>query len=564
VAKFPISAFGWKWRILMGSFKLDSWGSRIGKLLSVTVIVAFSIGATFFFRSAFANMLEIEGIGQPLLWRIIGITLTTVFVMLVISNLITGIATVFRAPEIPFLLAKPVLFHRVFLSKFTDNLIFSSWSLAVLGVPLVVAWGLVFHLPWWVIVSVNLFAMAPLVLIAAVVGIVLLLGLVALADRTSPRMAMLVIFVAVFAIVGWAVTQRTRGLIVEGSARASTVDRYLSSLRRETQKPLTPPQWMAAAMRSSQRGDYLRAGFLGGVLTLTSIVWLRWLALVAGKTYYRAWNAFSEMSGRKERQVGARSASRFTAGWLPAPLKALLSKDLLMFARNPNQWAQFLMLIAFLLLYLVNLIWISSRFNFEDPHWKVMVLFLNFAFTGFILATLSVRFVYPLISLEGRSFWVIRSAPISVKLLFWEKFFLAFIVFMGLCELIVFISNHALHVNGTMMMLTTAATFLMGATLTGLAIGMGSLMPDFKDESPMRIASTAGGVVTVIISLVYVALMVAVLAWPAEGYFRYLMGKAEFPMGRVARALAVVVGINLLALLIPLRWGQRALAGRDI
>jgi ABC-2 type transport system permease protein len=112
--------------------------------------------------------------------------------------------------------------------------------------------------------------------------------------------------------------------------------------------------------------------------------------------------------------------------------------------------------------------------------------------------------------------------------------------------------------------LTTAAIFMMGATLTGLAIGLGALMPDFKDESPMRIASTPGGVLTVVISLVYVGLMVAALAWPAQGYFVYLMGKGPFPMEKVMHALALVIGLNTLTLVIPMRLGKRALREIDL
>jgi ABC-2 type transport system permease protein len=562
--RFPRTTLGWKWRAFTGSLALDPPGTRIGKILSLLTIIAFAVGATFFFRGVFANLLKYEGIGEPLLWRIIGITLTTVFMMLVISNLITGIATVYRSPEIPFLLARPVPIHRLFLGRFFDNLVYSSWSLAALGAPLVIAWGWVFRLPFGTITAVILFGLVPLVVISAAVSLAILMGLVALAHRTSSRFAILMVTALALAGLLLITAQRRGGLVVEGAARSSTVERYLAGLERETRLPLAPSQWMSGAMRAIRRNDLSHAAFLSGLLSLTALVALRWLTVLAEKVYYRSWTAFSDIIGRRDESAPPRNAERFNRGLFPNPLNAMLHKDLAEFTRNPSQWAQFLMLLAFLLVYLANLIWVSSRFNFDNPQWKVLVMFLNFAFSGFILATLSVRFVYPLISLEGRSFWVIRGAPVSVKLLFWEKFFLAFVVFMGLCELIVFISNRVLHVSGAMMTLTTVATFLMGATLTGLAIGLGAAMPDFKEESPMRIASTPGGVLTVILSLVYVGLMVAILAWPTEGYFRYLLGRGEFPAGRALRALILVAGLNLLALAIPLRLGQRRLAQSDL
>lgn len=561
---YPKTEAGWKLRTLWGSIALDSWGVRIGKTISLLVIVLFGIGASIFFRSVFGSLLELEGIGEPLLWKVIGITLVTVFALLIVSNLITGIATLYRSSEIPFLFSKPVSFRRIFLSRFIDNLIYSSWSLAVLGIPIVIAWGQVFHVSSLTILLLIVFGLLPLVFISAELGTAILTCLVFLARRTSPRFAMLIVIAVIIGVIGFAVEQRNRGLVVEGAARTSTVERYLVGLGHENRSPVAPPHWLAGVMRAVRRGDVSRALFFAGLLTITSLVWLRWLVGWSGRVYYESWIAFSEFSGKRKRSSNSASPKKFTSGWLPNPLNAMYRKDVLQFIRNPSQWGQFLILVAFLLVYLLNLIYISSRLNFENPHWKTLVLFLNFAFTGFILATLSVRFVFPLISLEGRGFWVVRSSPVSVNLLFWEKFFLAFAVFMGLCEIIVYFSNHVLNVSGPMMILTTAATFLMGIALTGLAIGMGALFPDFKDESPMRIASTPGGVLTVVLSLMYVALMVAILGWPAKGYFLYLLGRGPFPAGRALTALALVMGINALILLIPVRLGRQAIHVRDV
>lgn len=563
MTRFPRTTVGWKLRSLWGSFALDSWGARSGKLLSLFIIIAFSIAGAIFFHITFKQMLALEGIGEPLLWRIIGITLTTIFGLLVVSNLITGIATLYRSSEIPFLLARPVPYHKVFLSKFIDNLTYSSWSLAILGVPLVVGWGLVSGLSFWLILGLILFGLLPLVIIASEVGAALLIGLIFLAQKTSPRFTMILVTVVVLGTIGLTVSQRTEGLLVEGIMRNSTVEKYITELGTDFHLAWTPPQWLSGSMKALQKGDLSKSAFFAGLLTITAIVWLRWLTVWAGRIYYQSWTTLQDITGSGSAASSSVSANRFTKGILPAHLNAMLYKDILQFVRNPSQWAQFLLLVAFLLVYLLNLVYLAGRINFDLPFWKTLVLFLNFAFTGFILATLSVRFVFPLISLEGRGFWVVRSAPVTMELLFWEKFFLAFIVFMGLCEMIVYFTNNVLNISGPLMMVTTAATFTMGAALTGLAIGMGALFPDFSDESPMRIASTPGGVLTVVISLVYVGLMVAIIAWPTQGYFIYLLNQGPFPFGRALQALALVAGLNALVLLLPIRQGRHMLTTRD-
>lgn len=559
-----MTGMGWKLRILWGSFALDTLKMRIGKAISLIVIIGFGIGATFFFRIIFEKLLAIQDIGEPLMWKIIPITWFTLFAMLVVSNLITGIATIYRSDEIPFLFARPVSHRRVFLSRFMDNLTYSSWSLAVLGVPLIIALGWVMDIPIFMTGMLILFGLGPLILISAEFGVSILIGLVFLVRLTSARLVTIVMSVLVIGTILYVVNERSQGLIVEGKIRTSAAEQYISTLSQESESPLTPPSWLATAMRETRKGNGTRVFFLLSLLTLTSIVWLRWIVVLSSRVYYPSWAAFEDFTERKSHYQSQKAAYRFTRNWLPNPLNAMLLKDVLMFIRNPSQWGQFLILVAFLMVYLLNLIYVSSRFNFDNPHWKILVLFLNFAFTGFILATLSVRFVFPLISLEGRGFWVVRGAPVSVSMLFWEKFFLAFVIFMGLCEIIVWITNQVLNVTQAMMMLTTVGTFLMGVALTGLGIGMGALFPDFKEESPMRIASTPGGVLTVVLSLLYVAVMVAILGWPASGYFVYLLGNGPFPAGRALSAVAMVACVNALIVLVPLRLGRQAIEERDV
>ncbi len=564
MSRFPHTMIGWKARLLWGSFALDLWGAKIGKLISLFIIIAFSIGSTYFFRKVFEKLLELEVFGMSLLWRVVGIALGTLFGLLVVSNLITGIATLYRSSEVGFLMARPVSYRNIFINRFIDNIGYSSWSLAVLGVPMMVALGQVFNLSVYVICSLILFGFMPFVLIAAEIGVAALMGQIFLAKKTSPKFAILFVLTILASVIGWVVFERSQVMMLQGMpGQLAHIEHIASTMSGSDKLLLTPPQWLAGSMNAILKNDIRQIVLYTGLLILTAVVWLRWLWLWSGTVYYHSWISFSEMTGKSGMLSSAKSAARFTRGFLPNPINAMLRKDLLEFMRNPSQWAQFLILVAFLLIYLLNLVYISGKFIVEDEYWKTLVLFLNFAFTGFILATLSVRFVFPLISLEGKSFWVIRSAPVSVNTLFWEKFLLAFVVFMGLCEIIVYFSNHELNVTGPMISVTTAATFTMGVALTGLAIGMGALFPDFRNDSPMRIASTPGGVLTVVISLLYVGLMVAILAWPTQGYFHYLSGQGPLPFKRALQALTLVAGLNALVLLLPVSQGRQVLLNKD-
>jgi hypothetical protein len=52
------------------------------------------------------------------------------------------------------------------------------------------------------------------------------------------------------------------------------------------------------------------------------------------------------------------------------------------------------------------------------------ISFLNLALAGFVTAGVAVRFVFPSVSLEGKSFWILRSSPITMRRLLWSKFWM--------------------------------------------------------------------------------------------------------------------------------------------
>jgi len=55
---------------------------------------------------------------------------------------------------------------------------------------------------------------------------------------------------------------------------------------------------------------------------------------------------------------------------------------------------------------------------------------------------------------------------------------------------------------------------LMSAALSGLAVGLGALFPNFKEENPSKIVSGFGGTLCLVISFIYVTLTVGLSALP--------------------------------------------------
>jgi hypothetical protein len=97
--------------------------------------------------------------------------------------------------------------------------------------------------------------------------------------------------------------------------------------------------------------------------------------------------------------------------------------------------------------------------------------------------------------------------------------------------------------------------------LSGLAVGLGSLYPDFGSDDPARIVSGLGGTLTFIASLVYVLLVAA--AQTAVLRAHHLAGRtatlAALEPRVVVVAATVVVALTAVATALPLRAGIRHL-----
>ena len=61
-------------------------------------------------------------------------------------------------------------------------------------------------------------------------------------------------------------------------------------------------------------------------------------------------------------------------------------------------------------------------FLHEGSEWRVrpelrsLISFLNIGTAGFVLSALGLRFTFPAVSLEGRAWWIARTAPVTARL----------------------------------------------------------------------------------------------------------------------------------------------------
>lgn len=443
--------------------------------------------------------------------RLLAVFALTVLGLLVVSNVLVSFATFYRAREVAFLLQTPIPPATFFLSRQLEVVAFSSWALGFLGAPALIAYGVVRDAQWPYFVALPLFFL-PFVAIPAAVGSALTALLVRLFATSRRSLLILGALVTSAALIAFARERVTLPDLGQAESVRAVVD-----LMSRAQSPYLPSAWLADGLLAAASGRLADAAFLLLVLAANAI-FLTWLAaLVHEGIFYRGWTDVTS-GGAPSRAAQHRGHARrgllerLSSAW-SEPHRSLVLKDLRMFWRDPAQWSQFLLFFGLIAVYVANL---ENRGALSAEPWRSWISILNTSAVLLVLATLTTRFVYPLISLEGRRFWILGLAPLERRSLVRQKFWLSVTCTSVLTVGIATISGFRLELQPGELAFSITAILAATAALSGLAVGLGSLYPNFTEDNPSRIVSGLGGTLNFILSFLFIAAVTTIQAFAVQ------------------------------------------------
>ena len=208
---------------------------------------------------------------------------------------------------------------------------------------------------------------------------------------------------------------------------------------------------------------------------VSNALFIRLLAVWASARLYRS--AYSRLYGRRSARRRTKTAwidraAAWAAGFLPAQVQLLIVKDLRLFLRDPVYWSQTLIFVGFLLLYFFSIP--SIHYEVAQESWVNLVSFLNVSVVGFLLSTFTTRFVFPMISLEGRRFWILGLLPVHRDRILWGKF--AFGIGFSVVSscVLVLVSDSMLRVGAWIFLGHQLTCLILGVGLSGIAVGLGA------------------------------------------------------------------------------------------
>jgi ABC-2 type transport system permease protein len=498
-----------------------------------------------------------EELGDYLLRLGLSWIFMTFLAFLAFSGIVTALSTFFLSDDLRLLLIAPIAARRLFYARFARTLAQSSWMVVVFIAPVLLGVGIARCAPATFYVTSAL-TILPFAVIPVAIGTACTLLLVnVFPARRARDLLMLMGFLFAGSIIILLRMIRPEQLMRVESL--PDVTGFFSTL----QSPLTP------LLPSFWAGELLFASLKGGWdVVYAGALWSTALACCVG---LRAADERWHFSGYSRSQEAPKARfARFRGIDLAAralPLspvrKQLLVKDVKIFLRDVSQWSQLLLLLALVLIYLYNFRVLDlGRIPYMSGFVKNVYAFLNLGMAGFVLATVAVRFVFPMVSAEGRAFWLVRKSPISMHDFLWSKFWTGWVPIVLLAETLTISANELLAVDPFLKSVAAISIVFLSFALVGLATGLGARYPRFTADNPSQVAGSYGGVAFMIVAVLLIIVMIVLIGWPSTSYLFFQIRQRPIPVGRLMLMGASFIAAMMISIAVWLhgmRSGIRAL-----
>ncbi len=495
----------------------NRWSSRYGlprkELFSALLTVMMTVGlyacCTTMLRELSQPLSHFHLTYSP----IIAALLAAMFIMTLLSASVSAMSALYASKDIDFLLASPVSEEALVLTKVAEITLSLFWMLFVFGIPLYLSFGeaLSADVLYYVISPILVFAfLAPAVLFGTTAAILFSSLLPARGGRHAFALLFAVSIGLFFAIIN-----NGAKLLLPSATQSSSVLALLSS---------GSPWYLLATSSIARSIETLAQGNLapttwaiGACAGITTLAWV--ITVVFFKKLFRRTHTKLQVSSsplQLDSRLG-RSVARVLFAMTRRGTRALITKEIFAFSRELTQTLQLVMLLTICALYSYNFSHISppTRVGVEILQlWDVLMTALNVLLGLMVILSISSRFVFPSVSLEGNSLWVIQSAPISPRDILRAKYTSWFSLIVIVSLAIFSAGGCAMGVEPRVIIASAVSGIIISHGIVTLGLGFGARFARFDWEHAGQLATNTGnlaymatGVLLLAINMVPVTLM---------------------------------------------------------
>ncbi|HUC41180.1 MAG TPA: hypothetical protein VMR92_10120 [Gemmatimonadales bacterium] len=544
-----------KWRTALQRLREERASGGTGKLVVLALVGgAFWAGVFGVLYRILKSLRAVEELGPLIPGKILGLILLSFVSILVLSNVITALSSFFLAKDLDLLVSAPVDWLRLYLAKLGETLLHSSWMVALMAVPILTAYGVVYK-GGLLFAFYAILAIVPMLILPAVLGCAVTLVLVNIfpARRTRDLLSIIALGAAGGVILLFRMIRPEQLARPEGFR--NLLD-FVILLRGPT-SPFLPSEWASQAIMGYLRREFDPLPLL--LLWTTAAAFVTLGAVLHRALYAQGFTKAQEGAERFIRGGLWRWTVGALLGWLPVAKREFVLKDIKLFFRDPTQWSQLILLAVLVVVYLFNIQALPLHRGEPVGFFYVnLVSFLNLGLAGFVLASIAARFIFPAVSLEGRQMWLLRSSPLDLRALLWSKYWVGTLPLLILGLILTGFTNALLEVTPFMMIMSLATMAGLTLAISAMALTFGTLYPQFETENAAQIPTSFGGLVFMMATI---ALLAAVLMLLSRAVYTYVRAAWEgHAVGVTPEMLvwfAVAAALCTAATIVPLRMALR-------
>lgn len=531
---------------LSRAFKSVSSIKKSNLIIYSVVFSIFLTGVFLFFFRIFLFLAPIEVIGNIIADKLISYSFFIFTLLLFMSNGITALSTLYHSDELDYLHSTPLQPFHIFSLKLTENIFYSSWATLIGGIPIVFSY----------LIAFSHFQMETLLIIFPLIAFILIpsglgVSIIIILKKINPywtvkQLATVLGSLSVFLVFIYIKTT-PYNLNVPETINLEAINQFVENLK--ISNPYFPNEWFyhcTSALTKNEFGIYAKnlALLISGSLISISI------AFLCSNAFYRlSWMSSASTS------LSISIDKKLLSNKLPKFLN-VLQKDIKIFLRSPLQWSQLMIIGVLLIIYTFSLR--RTPLYVRDPFWLSVLALVNTGFIGYITATLSLRFVYPGVSLEGKTWWTLRSSPLSSNLILHSKGILFLMINLIIAESVIILSNNILVNYRIIVFLSAILCAIFSLVSVYLSISLGTIFADLKETNPAKIASGAGGLLTAAVNLLYIAISMVLFATPLSIYIRSRLEGNIIPIQTpLIISSLVFLFITLLIVFIPFQMAKK-------
>lgn len=543
--------------------KFKGEGSYFRAILMAGFAIVFWSGIFIVFFRVLTYFKGIDVSGDFLAAKLLSMVFLTFFSILIFSNVITAISSFFISEELQLIISTPFDYAELYYSKLTETILNSSWMVLMFSLPVFLSYGIIYQQSFSYYLLLIL-SIIPFLVICGTTGIAVAISLVKVFPAKRLKDVLFIISL-IFIIIAYFMFRFIKPERLVDPDNFFTVIDYLSALEAPT-SPFLPSQWVTDVL-SVMLFDNTTVSTLFSMLLLwsTALAFIVILGWFFNSVFYDSWNKTQE--GRTVSISTNRIFNKvfdYILRPLPSSVQSIVAKDIRIFFRDTSQWSQLFILFAIIVIYLYNIsVLPMEKSPMPTLYLQNIISFINLGLAGFVISAVAVRFAYPAVSLEGDSFWIIKSSPIGLKGFLWCKFWVNFIFLVIMSEILIVFTNYLLKVDTLMMLVSIVTIFLMTFGITSLGIGCGAMYPRFKVENIAQIPTGFGGLLFMILSMLFIGLIIVLEARPV--YYFMMSDFINIPIStskwfNIAIHFGLVLIINILAFIIPMKIGLKKLS----